>query len=311
LSQAARDGKRAAEELRLAPPLTGDSAVAWYRIRVRPLERPGRPIATLWSVADVTRERARHENVFQELQHAINFLDHAPAGFFSCDQRGGVTYINATLADWLDYDLAQVGSGGLKLADVVPGASAALFSSMTGQPGEVRTEQFDVDMKRRNGQSLPVRIIHRVAFAQDRSPGPSRTLVLNRAPGLEPSENLRAAEVRFARFFNQTPMAIAVVDAKGVIIRSNAAFARLMPEALTPSDGVRSLFAGALPTSCSSRRNEGTMLFSTARVLNHDCWQIPYWSIGLAATACETAPGTCSPPSELARKPSRHRNTWP
>jgi len=244
LSQAARDGKRAAEELRLAPPLTGDSAVAWYRIRVRPLERPGRPIATLWSVADVTRERARHENVFQELQHAINFLDHAPAGFFSCDQRGGVTYINATLADWLDYDLAQVGSGGLKLADVVPGASAALFSSMTGQPGEVRTEQFDVDMKRRNGQSLPVRIIHRVAFAQDRSPGPSRTLVLNRAPGLEPSENLRAAEVRFARFFNQTPMAIAVVDAKGVIIRSNAAFARLMPEALTPSDGVRSLFAG-------------------------------------------------------------------
>lgn len=244
LAQAARDGKRAAEELRLSPPLTGDGAVAWYRIRVRPLDGPGRGDMCVWTVADVTRERDRHENVFQELQHAIDFLDHAPAGFFSCDPRGSVTYLNATLADWLDYDLAQVGSGGLKLTDIVPGSGVALFSSVSGQSGEVRTEQFDVDLKRRGGQSLPVRIIHRVAFAQDKTPGPSRTLVLNRAPGLDPSENLRAAEVRFARFFNQTPMAIAVVDANGVIVRSNAAFARLMPEALTAVDGVRSIFSG-------------------------------------------------------------------
>ena len=37
LSQAAKSGKPASEDLRLAPPLTGDAAVAWYRIRVRPL----------------------------------------------------------------------------------------------------------------------------------------------------------------------------------------------------------------------------------------------------------------------------------
>ncbi len=39
LAQAARAGNRAAEELRMAPPLTGEGAAAWYRIRVRPLER--------------------------------------------------------------------------------------------------------------------------------------------------------------------------------------------------------------------------------------------------------------------------------
>ena len=244
LAQAGREGKRAAEELRLSPPLSGEGAVGWYRIRVRPLERTGNRKATLWTVADVTRERARHENVFQELQHAIDFLDHAPAGFFSCDAKGAITYINATLAGWLDYDLAQVGSGGLMLSDIVVGNGAALFSTVGGGASEVRTEQFDVDLKRRNGQSLPVRIIHRVAFAQDRTPGASRTLVLNRAPGEEPSENLRLAEVRFARFFNQTPMSIAVVDSKGLIIRSNAAFARLMPEALRATDGTRTIYAG-------------------------------------------------------------------
>ncbi len=244
LAQAGREGKRAAEELRLSPPLAGEGPVGWYRIRVRPLERTGSRTATLWTVADVTRERARHENVFQELQHAIDFLDHAPAGFFSSDSRGAITYINATLAGWLDYDLAQVGSGGLMLSDIVVSNGAALFSAGGGRASEVRTEQFDVDLKRRNGQSLPVRIIHRVAFAQDRTPGASRTLVLNRAPGEEPSENLRLAEVRFARFFNQTPMAIAVVDATGLIVRSNASFARLMPEALRATDGTRTIYAG-------------------------------------------------------------------
>ncbi len=59
-------------------------------------------------------------NVFQELQHAIDYLDHAPAGFFSADAQGRIVYLNATLAAWLDYDLAEVGSGGLKLADIVP-----------------------------------------------------------------------------------------------------------------------------------------------------------------------------------------------
>ena len=65
---------------------------------------------------------------------------------------------------------------------------------------------------KRNGQSLPVRLLHRVPVAADGAPGATRTLVLNRSPGEEVSEALRAAEVRFTRFFNNTPIAIAAVD---------------------------------------------------------------------------------------------------
>ena len=128
----------------------------------------------------------------------------------------------------------------MKLSDLVAGDGAALLSSTSGAAGEVRTEQFDVDLKRRNGQSLPVRLLHRVAFGHDRTPGPSRTLVINRAPGEEQAEDLRAAEVRFARFFNQTPMAIAAVDNAGHITRANAAFAKLCPRAHEMHD----LYAG-------------------------------------------------------------------
>ncbi|MFZ9502303.1 MAG: cell cycle histidine kinase CckA [Beijerinckiaceae bacterium] len=251
LAQAAREGKRASEELRLSPALAGEGGVGWYRIRVRPLDEAGASRRVLWTVADVTRERARHENVFQELQHAIDFLDHAPAGFFSCNAQGDIVYLNATLCAWLDYDLAQVGSGGLRLVDLLAGDGAALIGAVSGRESEVRTEQFDVEMKRRDGQSLPVRLIHRVAFGQDRAAGPSRTLVINRAAGEEPAEDLRAAEVRFARFFNQTPMAIAALAEGGRVVRANAAFARLAPEALK---GERLLYAGVAERDRASLR---------------------------------------------------------
>src|SRR6185295_14398745 len=57
--------------------------------------------------------------------------------------------------------------------------------------------------------------------------GATRTLVLNRSPGEDVSEALRDAEVRFSRFFNNTPMAMASLDRRGRIGRSNAAFVRM------------------------------------------------------------------------------------
>jgi two-component system cell cycle sensor histidine kinase/response regulator CckA len=90
-----------------------------------------------------------------------------------------------------------------------------------------RTAIIDLDLIKHNGQSLPVRLLHRVPVTADGAPGATRTVVLNRSPGEEVSEALRAAEVRFARFFNNTPMAIAAVDHEGRLGRTNASFARL------------------------------------------------------------------------------------
>src|SRR5947209_2131026 len=225
LAKAAREGRALQEEVRV--PGADGAAARWLRFRVRPLQESG-PYArwTTWTVGDVTRDRDRQENVFQELQHAIDYLDHAPAGFFSVDQQGNVSYLNATLAGWLDYDLAQVGSGGLKLADIVAGDGAALLAPVAGEPGDVKTGVHDLDLKTRSGRTVPVRLYHKVAFAADGTPGVSRTLVLNRARE-EIADPLRAAEVRFVRFFHNTPMAIATVDKAGKIARANAPFVRL------------------------------------------------------------------------------------
>src|SRR5262249_682911 len=129
LLKAARERRRLQEEVRVAG--TRGASARWLRLRVHPLHERGRDArTTVWTVADVTRERERQENVFQGLQHAIDYLDHAPAGFFSVDSGGSIVYLNATLATWLDHDLARVGSGGLKLADIVSGEGGALLTAL-------------------------------------------------------------------------------------------------------------------------------------------------------------------------------------
>jgi two-component system cell cycle sensor histidine kinase/response regulator CckA len=234
LLKAARERRRLHEEVRI-PGTTGESA-RWLRMRVRPLgERRRDARMTVWSIADVTRDRERQENVFQELQYAIDYLDHAPAGFFSVDAAGDIVYLNATLASWLDHDLAQVGTGSLKLGDIVAGEGAALLTTFNAAPGEVKTEVLDLDLKTRGGKPVPVRLFHKVAFGADGTAGASRTLVLNRARD-DGSDPQRAAEVRFMRFFQNTPMAIATVDKSGRIARSNARFASAFDNLLKSDD---------------------------------------------------------------------------
>src|SRR5260370_9930769 len=233
LLKASRDGRRLQEEVRVRA-ARGEPA-RWLRLRVCPLgaaaDAGGTRKALVWTVAGVTRDRERQENVFQELQHAIDYLDHAPAGFFSVDGDGDVGYINGTLAGWLDYDLGQVGAGGLRLADLLPRARVALLTALSGHPGAGETETFDLDLRRRDGRTLPVRLYHKIAFAADATPGASRTLVLNRGSGAG-ADPLRDAEVRFMRFFNNTPMAIATLDRSGRISRNNALFAHLLRNVL-------------------------------------------------------------------------------
>ncbi|MGV3491934.1 MAG: cell cycle histidine kinase CckA [Devosia sp.] len=230
LARAARDARPAAEDIRIIGGLGGSAGgstkPSWYRVGVRALPRieDNTPLV-LWTVEDITRDRERQDNAFLELQRAIDYLDHAPAGFFSADAEGRVQYLNSTLADWLGYDLAEFEAKAIKLSDIVRGDGASLL--MRGRSDEIRTEIIDIDLVRRNGTSIPVRLMHRAARLADGELGETRTLVLDRRQGADKEEALRASEVRFSRFFNDTPFAIATLDKDGRIIRTNAPFSRI------------------------------------------------------------------------------------
>ena len=106
-----RRAKASGSRKRSASPASDGAHGRWLRMRVRPLGEAKREAKyAVWSIADITRDRERQEDVFQELQHAIEYLDHAPCGFFSVNAGGELVYVNATLANWLDHDLAEIGN---------------------------------------------------------------------------------------------------------------------------------------------------------------------------------------------------------
>ncbi len=230
LASGLRDGQGGDGEFRLGQAIRpgAEPGARWYRVTARVFTVVGqRQPLQAWQLADISRERAEQERFFLDLQKAIDHLDHAPAGFFSADQDGSVTYINATLAEWLGIDLASFTPGTLSLPDIVAGGGMALVRSVKADPGTTRNAVIDLDLTTTAGEALPVRFMQRVSASRDGHAGPTRTIVLNRTQGEDSSADLRASEVRFTRFFNSTPMAIAGIDRSGRILRTNAPFLSL------------------------------------------------------------------------------------
>ena len=235
LFNAARTGRKLHEDLYFVPARGGGEA-RWIRLGVQPLagRRRGSRLA-VWTVNDVTGAHAHQESTFQQLQRALDCVDHAPAGFFSANAGGEIVYLNATLANWLGYDFAKVGFGGLKLADIVGDDAEARVSTLSGTTTGTQTEVIDLDLETHTGERVPVRLYHRVASTADGDGDVSRTLVLKRT---RRDEDTQPSGLSFKQFFQNTPMAIATVDKAGKIARTNELLARLL-QSTRPSEDVR------------------------------------------------------------------------
>ncbi|WP_342641966.1 cell cycle histidine kinase CckA [Rhodoligotrophos ferricapiens] len=235
LTLAARDRESAFEEFRLA---AGSVAAgsrkdkpAWIRVAVEQSPPAAGVVYTVWRITDMTDDRARQEAAFEHLQYIIDYLDHAPAGFFSADADGKIEYINATLAGWLGIDLAKTTDGTLNLRSILADGGMSVLSSVLMKRGGKSVESFDLDLVAQDRTLIPVRIIHRVDFDDSGRAKPSRSLVLDLRPGSDAAQVVESAEIRLSRLVNGAPIGIAEVDEQGVIRNVNAAFAALAPKA--------------------------------------------------------------------------------
>lgn len=233
LARAAQQGRALKEEFRLPPPgeVDEESAIEprWFRISVQPMPPdPGsgrKGQLTVWQVDEVTQDRAREETSFAKVQAAIDYLDNAPAGFFTADADGHIEYLNATLAQWLKLDLTEIAAKRLNLSQIMSQDNAALLAgagrgdSQGGGQGTVR--RFDLDLLRTDGTTLPVRVLHRLPRGNQLA----LVLILNRGPG--EAQEAGTAELRSTRMFQSSPFGIATVDSDGAVSETNAAFSRM------------------------------------------------------------------------------------
>ncbi|WP_188906846.1 cell cycle histidine kinase CckA [Aureimonas endophytica] len=235
LAGRAGKGEAAHEEFRMERDLAGRPArePRWYRASVRPVEVAS-GTAHAWQIADITAERAEQETFFQNLQNAIDYLDHAPAGFFAADAKGRITYVNATLATWLGFDLATIKPYERSVESLL-GKDVAAY--LVGD-ADHRPRVIDSALAGFDGRPLPVRLHVDHSLGLE---GGVRAIVTERGAEAPDENAVQAAELRFARVFNSSPIAIAALDEEGRVVRANAAFEKLFGRVASGSVAVADL----------------------------------------------------------------------
>jgi two-component system cell cycle sensor histidine kinase/response regulator CckA len=218
----------AAEPERTALPRTLQISVRQF---ASPAKSGKRGALTVWQLKDMTAAAREGEHAFEKLQMVVDYLDAAPAGFLSADQQGRIVYMNATLAQWLDLELSDAAAGNFELSDFMSGKAASRITRPGKKSGPRDIQTFAIDLKRRDGSDLPVRVVHRLMTAPDGESLLAHMLVLESANGEMEHDQGDAAALHFARFFESAPVAIATVDGDGDIVSINAAFAGMFGEA--------------------------------------------------------------------------------
>jgi two-component system cell cycle sensor histidine kinase/response regulator CckA len=196
----------------------------WRRVRVLPV--PGFARALHWRVEDVTARRELDVVMLREQAKLVDFLDHAPVGFFSVDQDGRFLFVNATLAKWLGATPREIIDGARNLHEVLadPPRNAAPYDLLDGGGADQRGE---VTMRGLSGRLFLASVAQTVVVAEDGATVHTRSVVRDLTPEREWQEALRLSEQRFQRFFEDAPIGIARLDEAGRLAECNPAFLAL------------------------------------------------------------------------------------
>ncbi len=208
LRQAAMTNLAAAAEV----PLEGATdETEWFDVAVRPIGEG----YLLWDAVDITARRTITDILNQERQDLADFLYLLPGGIYSVDVDGGFRFVNQRFADWLGYDVEEIGA--LKLDDIITGSS---------RPQPDGEWQGEVHFRTRAGETVAALVLQ--STYDDAGVTRTRTLVVRDGMRREPpGASGRIAYERFRALFDAAPVAIAISDVDGIIVDCNRAFEKL------------------------------------------------------------------------------------
>lgn len=234
LTVKALSGQDAREDVRSLIPLwpdDGSKKQIWYNLSAKKISIDGQSFL-LWRLQNANITHEQQEPIFQNLQEAINYLDQAPAGFMVVDCAGNIQYLNAMLATWLNVDLAKLG--------IHTPAFDALFSY-----GSDKSSWQNIKISIKNAPNIYQFALYTVsedvtyksfvAFAVYEGEGEEglyRVVLMPTSAGINLLGNDHSVTNLFNYYFNNTTLAIALVDRDGKISKFNRSFKELfsLPE---------------------------------------------------------------------------------
>ncbi len=202
----------------------GRPAVHWCHVAAMPLG--GRDGAVLWRIDEIEIQPVLASAMQAEQERLVELLGDAPIGVYSVDGDGRFLFVNQALADWLEVPADELTAGQVRLHDVI--ASALPAHCEPSDPfGDGATLAGEVTL--RNGAGLGFQAFVAQDVIRDAAGGVARTrsVVRHLTREHDLAEALAQSERRFERFFQEAPIGIALIDARGVVTESNDALREL------------------------------------------------------------------------------------
>ncbi|MBK1698417.1 hybrid sensor histidine kinase/response regulator [Rhodovibrio salinarum] len=208
----------------------------WLDVRAQPM--PDQDGLVAWLTEDITARRQMQDILRTEMARFVDLLEHAPVGFYSVDGDGRFLFVNKTLTDWLGTTPEKLTDGHIRLHDLIPEAATegapahvpfASEETVHAASGDAVTlGPREVVLVGPTGQRIETYITQEVVGGEDGQPISTRSVVRNLSDERQVHDALERSERRFRRFFQQSPVGIALLDADGRVQECNAAFSKLM-----------------------------------------------------------------------------------
>ncbi len=230
----AKNGQAGQIEVRVRPRQSdeaGSGAVPdsglheWRLLAAYPVD--GYPGVVYWSVDDITSRRQVEQVIREEQDRFVDLLEHAPIGFYSVDEEGCFLFVNRTLIEWLAVEHENLEAGSVHLHDVVAETLPKGTPPYSPFPaGNIRSGE--VLLRTADGRTFNASVSQEVVRGDDGVSLRTRSVVRDLTRERAMAEALERSEQRFERFFEEAPVGIALIDAKGAVTECNPAFCDLL-----------------------------------------------------------------------------------
>ncbi|MGF1651406.1 MAG: PAS domain-containing protein, partial [Hyphomicrobiaceae bacterium] len=183
--------------------------------------------AIVWTLMDVSRDRAKEAQVRSDLTAQLDFYAGLPAGLIVADDRGTLQFVSDRMRQWLGLDSS---GSDLAFSELAASDTAELLRNLVAPTGQ-HDRVLDVDLVDQKGYLWPARV---VAAPFDPVTRTTTLLILQRQAS-EVSE-LSAGDDRAAamNLLRSAPFGIATLAYNGRILAANAAFSNLLMTSISP-----------------------------------------------------------------------------